>query len=76
VKPDSGRQANARLKIRPAAKPQKASDDIVIVDHGPLVRASLIMILGGASDSRVIAEAGDRAEALDHSQRHAPQAAD
>jgi chemotaxis response regulator CheB len=45
----------------------------VIVDDGPLVGASLIKILGGASDIRVIAEAGDRAEALDQSQRQAPQ---
>jgi DNA-binding NarL/FixJ family response regulator len=47
--------------------------DVLIVDDDPLVRAGLIMMLGGASDIRVIGEAADGAAALDQIQRHAPQ---
>jgi DNA-binding NarL/FixJ family response regulator len=47
--------------------------DVLIVDDDPLVRAGLIMMLGGASDIRVIGEAGDGAQALDQAQRHTPQ---
>lgn len=53
------------MKIRPAAKPQNASngDDIVIVVDDPLVRVSLIMMWHGESGIRMICEARD-AEAL------------
>jgi DNA-binding NarL/FixJ family response regulator len=47
--------------------------DVLIVDDDALVRASLIMMLGAASDIRIIGEAGDGAEALDQVQRHTPQ---
>jgi DNA-binding NarL/FixJ family response regulator len=47
--------------------------DVLIVDDDPLVRAGLIMMLGGASDIRVIGEAGDGAQALEQAQRHIPQ---
>jgi DNA-binding NarL/FixJ family response regulator len=46
--------------------------EVLIVDDDPLVRAGLIMMLGGASDIRVIGEAGDGAAALDQVQRHSP----
>ncbi|GAA3762940.1 response regulator transcription factor [Spinactinospora alkalitolerans] len=43
-----------------------------IVDDDPLVRAGLAMMLGGASDIRVVAEAGDGTEVLPLVDRHAP----
>jgi DNA-binding NarL/FixJ family response regulator len=47
--------------------------DVLIVDDNALVRAALIMMLGTASDIRIIGEAGDGAEALDQVQRYSPQ---
>ncbi|MFJ2029771.1 response regulator [Streptosporangium sp. NPDC087985] len=46
--------------------------DLIIVDDDPLVRAGLVMMLGGAPDIRVVAEAGDGAQALALVDRHAP----
>jgi DNA-binding NarL/FixJ family response regulator len=46
--------------------------NVLIVDDDPLVRADLIMMLRGASDIRVIGEAGDGADALVQTQRQAP----
>jgi DNA-binding NarL/FixJ family response regulator len=46
--------------------------NVLIVDDDPLVRADLIMMLHGASDIRVIGEAGDGADALVQAQRQAP----
>lgn len=45
---------------------------IVLVDDEALVRAGLRMILGGAQDIAVLAEAGDGLEALDVVARHRP----
>jgi DNA-binding NarL/FixJ family response regulator len=45
---------------------------VLIVDDDPLVRAGLAMMLGGASDLRVVAEAGDGTEVLPLVDRHAP----
>ncbi|KUL55261.1 LuxR family transcriptional regulator [Streptomyces sp. NRRL F-4489] len=46
--------------------------DVLIVDDDPLVRAGLSVMLGGASDLRVVAEAGDGAEAIELVRRHRP----
>jgi DNA-binding NarL/FixJ family response regulator len=45
---------------------------VLIVDDDPLVRAGLTMMLGGAPDIQVVAEAGDGTEVLPMVDRHAP----
>jgi DNA-binding NarL/FixJ family response regulator len=49
-----------------------AAVTVLIADDDPLVRAGLTMMLGGAADLRVVAEAGDGAEALALVDRYAP----
>ncbi|MEW1657054.1 MULTISPECIES: response regulator transcription factor [unclassified Streptomyces] len=46
--------------------------DVLIVDDDPLVRAGLSVMLGGAPDLRVVAEAGDGAEAIGLVRQHRP----
>ncbi|GII31503.1 DNA-binding response regulator [Planotetraspora mira] len=45
---------------------------VLIVDDDPLVRAGLTMMLGGASDIRVVAEAGDGTQVLPLVDLHGP----
>ncbi|GAA3426863.1 response regulator transcription factor [Streptosporangium nondiastaticum] len=45
---------------------------VLIADDDPLVRAGLAMMLGGAPDIHVVAEAGDGTEVLPLVARHAP----
>jgi DNA-binding NarL/FixJ family response regulator len=45
---------------------------VLVVDDDPLVRAGLVMMLGGAPDIRVVAEAGDGTQVLPLVDRHRP----
>jgi DNA-binding NarL/FixJ family response regulator len=46
--------------------------DVLVVDDDPLVRAGLVMMLGGTPDLRVVAEAGDGTQVLPMVDRHRP----
>lgn len=46
--------------------------DVLIADDDPVVRFGLKMMLGGAPDLRVVAEAGDGSEAVELARRHDP----
>ncbi|MFI9487808.1 response regulator [Promicromonospora sp. NPDC052451] len=46
--------------------------DVLIADDDPVVRFGLRMMLSGAPDLRVVAEAGDGAEAVELARRHCP----
>ncbi len=52
--------------------PEAEPVGVLIVDDDPLVRAGLVMMLGGAPDVRVVAEAGDGTQVLALVDRHAP----
>ena len=45
---------------------------VLVVDDDPLVRAGLVMMLGGAPDLRVVGEAGDGTQVLPMVDRHGP----
>ncbi|MCS7483991.1 response regulator [Umezawaea endophytica] len=45
---------------------------VLIVDDDPLVRAGLVMMLGGAPDIRVVGEAGDGSKVAAMVARHSP----
>jgi DNA-binding NarL/FixJ family response regulator len=45
---------------------------VLVVDDDPLVRAGLAMILGGAEDLRLVAEAADGSEVAGAVERHRP----
>jgi DNA-binding NarL/FixJ family response regulator len=44
---------------------------VLVVDDDPLVRAGLVMMLGGAPDLRVVGEAGDGTQVLPLVDRYA-----
>ncbi|MEU9035228.1 response regulator transcription factor [Streptomyces sp. NPDC048352] len=46
--------------------------DVLIADDDPLVRMGLSVMLGGAQDLRIVAQAGDGAEAIELARRHRP----
>jgi hypothetical protein len=50
--------------------------DVLVADDDPVVRFGLAMMLRGATDLRVVAEAGDGAEAVELADRLAPQRGD
>ncbi|QNP66192.1 response regulator [Streptomyces genisteinicus] len=45
---------------------------LLVVDDDPLVRAGLALMLGGADDIEIVAEAADGAQAIDLAARHTP----
>ncbi|TXS57964.1 response regulator [Streptomyces sp. t39] len=45
---------------------------LIVVDDDPLVRAGLSLMLGGAGDIEIVAEAADGAQAIDLVGRHTP----
>ncbi|GAB3209388.1 response regulator [Marinactinospora thermotolerans] len=53
-------------------EPPPTPIDVLIVDDDPLVRAGLTMMLGGAPDIRVVAEAGDGTDVVPLVDRHSP----
>jgi DNA-binding NarL/FixJ family response regulator len=52
--------------------PTEPTIDVLIVDDDPVVRFGLTMMLRGADDLRVIAQAEDGAQAIELAGRHAP----
>ncbi|WP_331719235.1 response regulator transcription factor [Streptomyces sp. NBC_00158] len=51
---------------------ERSTVDVLVVDDDPLVRMGLSMMLGGAPDLRIVAEAGDGAEAVELVRRYRP----
>jgi DNA-binding NarL/FixJ family response regulator len=54
------------------APPIEPTIDVLVADDDPVVRFGLSMMLRGATDLRVVAEAGDGAEAIELAARHRP----
>ncbi|EFL20096.1 response regulator transcription factor [Streptomyces sp. C] len=51
---------------------EQSTVEVLIADDDPLVRMGLSVMLGGAPDLRIVAEAGDGAEAVELARRHRP----
>jgi DNA-binding NarL/FixJ family response regulator len=62
----------ATLAGMTAPEPETETVGVLVVDDDPLVRAGLVMMLGGAPDIRVVAEAGDGTQVLPMVDRYAP----
>ena len=60
----------ATLAGMTASEPETVG--VLVVDDDPLVRAGLVMMLGGPPDVRVVGEAGDGTQVLPMVDRHAP----
>ena len=56
----------------PAGPPGPPAIGVLVVDDDPLVRAGLVMMLGGTADIRVVGEAGDGTQVLPMADRHDP----
>jgi DNA-binding NarL/FixJ family response regulator len=52
--------------------PEPPTIGVLVVDDDPLVRAGLVMMLGGTTDIWVVAEAGDGTQVLPMADRYAP----
>jgi DNA-binding NarL/FixJ family response regulator len=59
-------------RVSEAPPPIEPTIDVLVVDDDPVVRFGLTMMLRGAADLRVVAEAGDGAEAIELAARHRP----
>jgi DNA-binding NarL/FixJ family response regulator len=71
----AGMSGSENAPAGPRARPEPAGDEpvgVLVVDDDPLVRAGLVMMLGGAPDLRVVGEAGDGTQVLPMVDRHAP----
>ncbi|PUB32072.1 LuxR family two component transcriptional regulator [Promicromonospora sp. AC04] len=55
-----------------AAPSDRPTIDVLVADDDPVVRFGLKMMLGGAPDLRVVAEASNGAEAVELARRHHP----
>jgi DNA-binding NarL/FixJ family response regulator len=62
----------ATLAGMTAPEPETETVGVLVVDDDPLVRAGLVMMLGGAPDIRVVGEAGDGTQVLPMVDRYAP----
>jgi DNA-binding NarL/FixJ family response regulator len=56
----------------PTSAPASSEVTVLVVDDDPVVRFGLTMMLRGAADLQVVAEAGDGAEAIELADRHGP----
>jgi len=59
-------------RAEPSTDPSEPTIDVLVADDDPVVRFGLSMMLRGAPDLRVVAEAGDGAEAIALAARHRP----
>jgi DNA-binding NarL/FixJ family response regulator len=58
--------------VNEAPPPTEPTIDVLVADDDPVVRFGLAMMLRGADDLRVVAEAGDGAGAIELADRHRP----
>ncbi|GAA2229902.1 response regulator transcription factor [Promicromonospora sukumoe] len=65
-------QPDAGLPVTEPSAPGGPVVDVLIADDDPMVRFGLKMMLNGAPDLRVVAEAADGAEAVELAGRHHP----
>jgi DNA-binding NarL/FixJ family response regulator len=71
----AGMSSSENAAAGPGTGPGPAGDKpvgVLVVDDDPLVRAGLVMMLGGAPDLRVVGEAGDGTQVLALVDRYAP----
>jgi DNA-binding NarL/FixJ family response regulator len=74
----AGMNGSGEAPDDPGAGPEPTPETavgVLVVDDDPLVRAGLVMMLGGAPDLRVVGEAGDGTQVLPLVDRLAPDVA-